>query len=61
MVLVAFLFVLLAVVLNVTGRLMDDGLGFIYASIGCSTVAALVLMIAVRRSKRIEPPGPPDP
>lgn len=57
LVLVAFLFMMLAMVLNVIGRLMDDGLALIYASIGCSLTAALFIITAVRRAKA---DGPPD-
>ncbi len=57
LILVAFLFVLAAVALRVVGAVMDDGLVVTYASIGCSIIAGLLILVAVR-SKPKEPPGP---
>ena len=59
LVLIAFLFVLLAVVLRVAGALMDDGLALTYASIGASAIAGVLILIAVRRAKGASPPDPP--
>jgi hypothetical protein len=55
LVLVAFLFVLAATVLRAIGATMDDGLAATYASIGCSIVAG-VLIVAAVRSKPKDPP-----
>jgi len=75
LVLLSFGLVLVATVLLVLGLLVDSGLSLIYASIGLSVVAAIVLFVAVRVSKpkaggpavpaplRPEPartPAPPD-
>ena len=58
LILVAFLFVLAAVALRVVGAVMDDGLAFTYASIGCSIVAGLLILVAVRNRPK-EPADPP--
>jgi hypothetical protein len=57
LILVAFLFVLAAVALRVVGAVMDDGLAFTYASIGCSVIAGILILAAVRN----KPPPPIDP
>ena len=51
LVLLSFALVLAATVLLVIGLLIDDGLTLIYLSIACSAAAAVVLVVAVRRSK----------
>jgi hypothetical protein len=51
LVLFSFLLVLVATVLLVLGLLTEDGLAFIYVSIGMSAFAAVVLVIAVRLGK----------
>ncbi|MEO7555836.1 MAG: hypothetical protein ABIV94_04440, partial [Acidimicrobiales bacterium] len=51
LVLLSFGLVLVATVLLVLGLLVDSGLSLIYASIGLSVVAAIVLFVAVRVSK----------
>ena len=48
LVLVSFGLVLVATVLLVLGLLVDSGLGLIYASIGCSIVAGILLVVATR-------------
>src|SRR3954468_10589685 len=62
LVLLSFALVLLATVLLVLGLLNDDGLTLIYASIGASVLAAVVLIVALRRNKpqevRAEAPTP---
>ena len=59
LVLVAFLFVLAAVVLRVIGAVLDEGLAFTYASIGCSVIAGMLIIAAVRNKPKA-PPGPPS-
>src|SRR3954453_2439514 len=62
LVLLSFALVLVATVLLVLGLLNDDGLTLIYASIGASVLAAVVLIVALRRNKpqevRAEAPTP---
>jgi len=63
LVLLSFALVLVATVLLVLGLLNDDGLTLIYASIASSALAAIVLIVALRRDKPVESgtdaPAPP--
>ncbi len=51
LVLLSFGLVLVATVLLVLGLLVGEGLGLIYASIGLSALAAILLVVAVRVAK----------
>jgi hypothetical protein len=51
MVLIAFLLVVVAQVLRVAG-VLSDGIALILVSIGASSVAAVVLIVAVFRGRR---------
>jgi hypothetical protein len=61
LVLLSFGLVLVATVLLVLGLLVGDGLFLIYVSIGLSAAAALVLVVAVRRSKATSSAAPSAP
>jgi hypothetical protein len=61
LVLFSFLLVLVATVLLVLGLLTENGLAFIYVSIGMSAFAAVVLVIAVRLGKPKEGSAPAAP